>query len=221
MAIDKQRGRRAVDKASIDATVKTQQQFAVSEVARLRRVNSEKSPVELLVHVNKHYLRDAKRIGVKAERVAIAQRRPIQSAASNAFKQRSAHYVLTVAEIHNLHPEDFETRNDLVEIVFAANWVSYAVTSEPVMGRPVNHWTQRIVDGIPEAVLKVSDHALGDRYAISQAVAKYGPDALRIGIGSLGHWCSGKLVIQHANRILGAPPETWEGRQTNEGGSSS
>lgn len=203
-------------------TVKAQQQFAVREVARLRRVNSEKSPEELLAHVNKHYLSDAKRIGVKAGRVAIAQRKPVQSAAdSSAFKQRSALYVLTVAEIHNLHPEDSETRNDLVEIVFAADWFSHAVTSEPVMGRPVNYWTQKIVDGIPEAVLKVSDRALGDRYAIRQAVATYGPDALRIGIGRLGHWCSGQLVIQHADRILDPLPETWDGQQTNEGGSSS
>lgn len=220
MAIDEQRGRRAVDKATIDTMVRTQQQFAVREVARLRRAHPKMSPEELLAHVNKHYLRDARRIGAKAGQVAIAQRRPVQTAAdSSAFKQRSALYVLTVAEFHNLHPEDSETRNDLVEIVFAANWVSHAVTSEPVMGRPVNYWAQKAAGGIPETVLKLSDIALGDRYAIRQAVATYGPDALRIGIGTLGYWSSGQLVVRRTDRILEPLPETWQERQTNESGS--
>ena len=220
MAIDEQRGRRSVDRTTIDMTVRIQQQFAVSEVARLRRAHSKMSPGELLEHVNKHYLKDARRIGTKAGQVAIAQRRPVQSAAdSNAFKQRSALYALTVAEIHNLHPEDSETRNDLVEIVFAANWISHAVTSESVMGSPVNYWTKKIVGGIPETVFKVSDIALGDRYAIRQAVATYGPDALRIGIGTLGYWSSGQLVVRRADRILEPLSEKWEERQTNEGDS--
>ena len=220
MPYNEQRGRRSVDRATIDLTVRSQQQFAVSEVARLRRVHSKMSPEELLAHVNKHYLKDARRIGTKAGQVAIAQRRPVQTAAdSSAFKQRSALYVLTIAEIHNLHPEDSETRNDLVEIVFAADWISHAVTSESVMGNPVNYWTKNVVGRIPETALKVSDVALGDRFAIRQAVATYGPDALRIGIGTLGYWSSGQLVVRHADKILEPLPEKWEERQTNEGGS--
>lgn len=215
MASDEQRGRRAVDRTTIDMTVKIQQKFAVGEVAPLRRAHSKMSPEELLA-----YLRDARRIGAKAGQLAIAQRRPVQTAAdSSAFKQRSALYVLTVAEIHNLHPDDSETRNDLVEIVFAANWISHAVTSEPVMGRPVNYWTQKVIGRIPETVLKVSDIALGDRYAIRQAVATYGPDALRVGIGTLGYWSSGQLVVRRADRIFEPLPETCEERKTNEGGS--
>jgi hypothetical protein len=213
VAIDKQRGRRAVDPSTIDMTVKTQQREAVQDVARLREVHPGKSPEELLAHVSNHYLKAAKRIGAKAGQMAIARGSAVQATAdSKAFKQRSALYVLTVAEIHNLHPEDYETRSDLVEIVFAADWISQAATSEPVMGRPVSYWTQKIVEGFPEVALKVSDVALGDRYALRQALAMYGPDAIRIGIGSLGYWSSGQLVVRRATKMLGPIPEKWSNR---------
>ncbi|MHA7291279.1 hypothetical protein ACX80V_16725 [Arthrobacter sp. MDT3-24] len=228
MAIDEQRGRRAVDETSIDTTVKKHQPFAEYEVARLRRVNRDKSPAELLDHVTKHYLRNARSIGKAAGRAAAAQGAPVRSTAdSDEFKQVSALHVLKVAEIHGLDPEDFERRSQLVEAVLNADMFSRAATSEPVR-RTVKYLAKTAVDRIPMTAIKAANGILGHHRYLTKR-GKLGVvildellfDALRLGVGAGGYHLSGGYVIWVANRILDPLPATWEDLQADDGDPSS
>ena len=203
----------------------SEQPLAVAEVARLRRVNPGKSPAELSSYLNRTYLHEVRRIGAAAGFAAIGRRAPGDP---REFQQASAQYMLTIAEIHRLHPEDFERRTQLLEFVLAGNVVSRATTSEPVMSRTVPHLSKKIIDSIPmSAINKVNDvigHPFVTKWGTVRGEFVLGqqlPIVIGGGIGAGGYHLSGCFVIMTAKKILDLPPASWHDQQSTEPDSSS
>lgn len=200
------------------------QPLAVGDVARLRRVNPDMSPAELSSYRNRSYLREVRRIGAAAGLAGTGQMPPGDP---GAFQRASALYVLTVAEIHRLHPEDFERRTQLLEFVLTGNVLSLATTSEPVMSRTVPHLSKKILDSIPMSAITVASRPLGHQ-SVTKRGTKRGviildqilPHVIGGGIGAGGYHLSGFFVIMTAKKILAPPPESWDDPQSGEAGSS-
>lgn len=211
---DEQFEPQSVTKASIDKVLESQQPLAVAEVARLRRVNPDKSPAELAPYLNRSYLRNVRRIGAAAGFAAIDQK---VSGNPRAFRQASALHMLTVAEIHRLHPEDFERRTQLLEFVLAGNLLSRATTSKPVMNRTVPHLTKKILDSIPMSAINQVNGVLGRQFVTKRGTAQGEfvlveqlPHVIGGGVGATGYHLSGCLVIMTAKKILDPPPASWD-----------
>ncbi|MGY3317312.1 hypothetical protein [Arthrobacter sp. TE12232] len=205
----------AVTKASIDKVMQSQQPLAVSEVARLRRVNPDKSPAELASHLNRSFLREVRRIGAAAGAATIGQRAPGDP---RELRQASALYMLTLAEIHSLHPEDFERRTQLLEFVLAGNVLSRATTSEPVKSRTVPHLAKKLIDSIPMSAINRANDVLGPEFVTELFLGQRLPPVIGGSIGAGGYYLSGWIMIMTAKKILDPPPESWDGPQSSETG---
>jgi hypothetical protein len=222
---DEQFDPQAVTKARVEKMLASQQPLAVEEVARLRRVNSDMSPAELSSYLNRSYLSEVRRIGAVAGLAGTGQMAPGDP---RAFQQTSALYMLTVAEIHRLHPEDFERRTQLLEFVLAGNVLSRATTSEPVMSRTVPHLTKKIINSIPMSAINGVNDVIGHPF-----VTKWGkvrgefvlgqqlPIVIGGGIGAFGYHLAGCFVIMTAKKILAPPAASWDDQQSGDTGSSS
>jgi hypothetical protein len=225
VAKDEQFDPQAVTKARVEKMLAIQQPLAVEEVARLRRVNPDKSPAELSSYRNRSYLREVRRIGAAAGLAGTGQRAPGDP---REFQQASALYVLTVAELHRLHPEDFERRTQLLEFVLTGNVLSRATTSEPVMSRTVPHLSKKILDSIPMSAINRANRPLGPRFATKRGTVQGKivleqilPHVIGVGIGAGGYHLSGCFVIMTAKKILDPAAASWDDPQSSDTGSSS
>lgn len=225
MKRDEQFDPQAVTKARVEKMLASQQPLAVEEVARLRRVNPDMSPAELSSYRNRSYLGEVRRIGAAAGLAGTGQMAPGDP---RAFQQTSALYVLTVAEIHRLHPEDFERRTQLLEFVVTGNVLSRATTSEPVMSRTVPHLTKKIIDSIPMSAINRANRPLGPGFTTKRGTVQGKivleqilPHVIGGVMGAGGHQLSGCFVIMTAKKILDPPPASWDNPQSSDTGSSS
>ncbi|MGX9901646.1 hypothetical protein ACW0JT_20410 [Arthrobacter sp. SA17] len=154
-----------------------------------------------------------------------------QRASSNppGFRRASALYMLSAAEIHRLHPEDFERRIQLLEFVLAGNVISRATTSEPVMNRTVPHLTKKILDSIPMSAINGANSVLlGPKFVTKRGTVRGEfvleeqlPYVIGGGLGAGGNYLAGRLVIVAAKKILDPPPASWDDPQSGDTGSSS
>lgn len=214
MAKDEQYIPQAVTKARVEKMLAIQQPLAVEEVARLRRVNPNKSPAELSSYRDRSYLREVRRIGAAAGLAGTGQRAPGNP---HEFQQASALYVLTVAELHHLHPEDFERRTQLLEFVLTGNVLSRATTSEPVMRSTVPHLSKIILDSIPMSAISRANRPLGPRFTTKRGTVQGKivleqiiPHVVGVGLGAGGYHLSGCFVIMTAKKILEPAAASWD-----------
>lgn len=211
---------KALVKSNLNAALDAQHPLAVENVARLRRVHPDKSPIELIRYLNKVYIGTVTATGTGAGVAAVVPNGWVQVPAAFAdllaFLEASVLYTLSVAEIHGLDVEDVERRRLLVTSVLLGNTAATSVL-EPVIGRAAPYWGKKVVESIPMSAIRSANKVLGPRfitkYGAKQGVLVLGKQApLLIGaaIGGSGNALFGSFVVKAARTILGPPPGHWE-----------
>lgn len=204
-------------KAGYDKSLEFQYPLAKANVERLRRVHPDKSPEEMIKHITGLYLFAVTSTGAGAGATAVAPLGisiPTAIADSLAFLEASVLYVLSVSEVYQLHPEDFERRKLLVTAVLMGDAASSALSKGT--GKTATHWGKLIVKSIPMSKINQINKVLGPRfitkYGAQQGVLVLGkqvPLGLGIGIGGGGNHLVARGVAKATRKIMGAAPADW------------
>lgn len=202
----------------LDRALVAQQPLAKKQVERLRRVHSSETPQELIRRLDRYFLTSITASGGASGAAAVVPGAGIPTALADAmvFTEASVLYTLSLAEIHDLHPEDFERRKLLVLTVLLGDGAVKAL--DKAVGRTGPYWARRIVGAIPMSAIKRVNNVLGGRfitkYGTKQGVLVLGkqvPLGIGAALGAGGNHVIGRLTIRSARAIFGPPPSNWAG----------
>jgi hypothetical protein len=183
---------------------------------RLRRVHASDSPKGLAARVTKYYLTTVATSGAATGAAGTVPGGGIPSAAFDvvAFTEASVLYVLTLAEIHHIHPEDIERRRLLVQTVLIGDSAISALNKGA--GRAVPHWGRQIVNMIPMSAVLKANKVLGPRfitkYGTKQGIlvlSKQIPLGLGIGVGASANYLIGRTIVKAAKKVFGSAPKAF------------
>ncbi|GAA2511216.1 hypothetical protein GCM10010406_54430 [Streptomyces thermolineatus] len=203
---------------ALDKALVAQQPLARKNVERLRRVHPDDTPQELIRRLDRYYLAGITVSGGASGAAGIVPGAGIPTALADVtvFTEASVLYTLSLAEVHSLHPEDFERRKLLVLTVLLGDRAVRAL--DKVIGRTGPHWARRIVNAIPMSAINRANKVLGPRfitkYGTKQGVlvlSKQVPLGLGAAIGAGGNHVLGRLTIKSARAVFGQPPSNWAG----------
>src|SRR5689334_4007775 len=109
--------------------LEVQMPAASAHVARLRRVDPAASPRDLARKVDRQFLGMVTTTGAAAGAAGAVPGIGIPAALADvvAFTEAATFYVLSMAEIHGLHPEDLERRRLLVQTVLIGDGAASAL----------------------------------------------------------------------------------------------
>ncbi|MDH2414342.1 hypothetical protein [Nocardioides sp. CER19] len=187
---------------------------------RLRRVHPNDSPVQLQRRITKYYLSTVATSGGAMGAAGAVPGGGIPSAAFDvvAFTEASVLYALTLAELHDLHPEDLERRRLLVQTILIGDSAITALNKG--VGRAVPFWGFRIVKRIPMSAVNAANKVLGPRfitkYGTKQGVlvlSKQIPLGLGVGVGAGANYLIGRTIAGTAKKVFGPPPATFASEQ--------
>lgn len=190
----------------------TQAPLAKSNVDRLRRIHPDKSSQELIKSLDSTYLSAVTLTGCGAGAAGavpgLAVGLAVALADLSSFTGASVFYVLSVAEVHGLHPEDIERRRALVLAVMVGDSAAGAV--QATAGRTGPHLAKKIVEAIPMEAINKFNKVLGPRfitkYGTKQGVLVMGkqlPLGLGAVIGGGGNHLVGRGIVAATHGILG------------------
>ena len=193
-----------------------QQPLASQNVARLRRVHPGEGPSELVGRLNRYYLAAATASGGAAGAAGVVPGVGVPAALADvlAFTEASVLYTLSLAEVHDLHPEDIEKRKLLVLTVLLGDSAVSAL--DQTVKRTGTYWAKRIVESIPMTAINRANKLLGPRfitkYGTKQGVlvlSKQVPLGIGAVLGGGGNHVFARLTIRSARKIFGPPPAAW------------
>lgn len=193
-----------------------QQPLAKKNVARRRRLNPEASPKQLVTKLDKIYLTTVTGTGAAAGATSLVPGAGIPAALADtvAFTEATVLYVLSLAEVHELDPEDLERRQLLVLTVLLGD--SAIGFLDKVVQKTGKHWAKMIVNKIPMSAINNANKVLGPRfitkYGTKQGVLVLGKQ-VPLGVGALigggGNHIFGRACMKSARKIFGPPPSEW------------
>jgi len=203
-------------RAGFEKALEVQQPFAANNVARLRRVNPGCTPKQLVKKLDRYFLTAVTSTGAASGASAVVPGAGVPLALVDvmAFTEASVLYVLSLAEIHGLDPEDLERRKLLVMTVLLGDGATTALSK--AVGRTGSHWAKRIVSSIPMKAINQANRVLGPRF-----ITKYGTQQgvlvlskqVPLGIGAVlgggGNHLIGRGVVASARKIFGPAPGAW------------
>jgi hypothetical protein len=202
----------------LDKALVAQQPLARKHVERLRRVHPGDTPQELIRRLDRYYLAGITASGGASGAAGIVPGAAIPTALADAmlFTEASVLYTLSLAEVHDLHPEDVERRKLLVLTVLLGDGAARAL--DKAVGRTGPYWARRIVSAIPMSAINRVNSVLGPRfitkYGTKQGVlvlSKQVPLGIGAALGAGGNHVLGRLTIRSARSIFGPPPSSWDG----------
>lgn len=203
---------------ALDKALTAQQSSARENVERLRRVHPDDTPQELIRRLDRDYLTGfiaSEAVSVAAG-IASGTRTPTALIDVIPFTQASARYLLSLAEVHGTHPEDFEQRRRLLSRVLLGGGA--VLTWGKVVEHAGPHWARRIVSATPMSVIDMANKAVRPRF-----ITKYGtkqgvlvlseltPLAVGLALGGCGNLVFRRLMIKSAHTVFGPPPSSWDG----------
>jgi hypothetical protein len=200
----------------LDKALVAQQPLAKKHVERLRRVHPDDTPQDLIRRLDRYFLAGITASGGASGAAGIVPGAAIPTALADAmlFTEASVLYTLSLAEVHDLHPEDIERRKLLVLTVLLGDGAVKAL--DKAVGRTGPYWARRIVTAIPMSAINKVNKVLGPRfvtkYGTKQGVlvlSKQVPLGIGAALGAGGNHVFGRLTIRSARAIFGAPPATW------------
>ena len=131
-----------------------------------------------------------------------------------AFTEASVLYALTLAEIHDIHPEDIERRRLLVQTILIGDSAITALNKGA--SRSVPYWGRQIVNGIPMSAVHRANKLLGPRfitkYGTKQGVlvlSKQIPLGLGIGVGAGANYLVGRTIVKTSRKVFGPAPKAF------------
>ncbi|MFF4018892.1 hypothetical protein [Streptomyces sp. NPDC001843] len=200
----------------LDKALVAQQPLARKNVERLRRVNPGDTPQELIRRLDRYYLAGVTASGGASGAAGIVPGAGVPTALADVmlFTEASVLYTLSLAEVHGMHPEDFERRKLLVLTVLLGDSAVGAL--DKVVGRTGPYWARRIVNAIPMSAINRVNKVLGPRFitkfGTKQGVLVLGkqvPLGIGAALGAGGNHVLGRLTIKSARSIFGPPPTSW------------
>lgn len=201
---------------AFDKALEAQAPLARKNVERLRRVHPDMTPAQMIQELDKAFLTAITLSGGAAGGAAAAPGAGVPAALADmmVFTEASVLYVLSLAEVHNLHPEDLERRKLLVLTVLMGDAGTNALSKG--IGRVAPHWAKQIVKSIPMARINQVNKILGPRfvtkYGSKQGVLVLGKQ-VPLGIGAVlgagGNHLFGRFVIRSAKAVFGRAPRSW------------
>jgi hypothetical protein len=200
----------------LDKALVAQQPLARKHVERLRRVHPSDTPQELIRRLDRYYLAGITASGGASGAAGIVPGAAIPTGLADTmlFTEASVLYTLSLAEVHDLHPEDLERRKLLVLTVLLGDGAVKAL--DKAVGRTGPYWARRIVSAIPMSAINRVNKVLGPRfitkYGTKQGVlvlSKQVPLGIGAALGASGNHVLGRLTIRSARAVFGAPPASW------------
>lgn len=202
----------------LDKTLAAQESRARKNVERLRRVHPSDTPQELIRRLERSYLASVTVSGAVSGVAATMPGVGIPAAPAHvmAFTEASVFYLLSLAEIHGLHSEDFEQRRRLVTTVVLGGAAVRKL--EEVVEHTGPYWARRIVGSIPMSAINQANKALRPQF-----ITKYGtkrgvlvlseqvPLGVGAALGAGGSIVLGGATITYARIVFGQPPSSWAG----------
>lgn len=201
----------------LEKAVVAQLPLARANIDRLRRVHPHDTPADLIKRLERYYLAGVTASGGASGAAGVVPGAGIPTALADVmvFTEASTLYVLSMAEVHGLHPEDVERRKLLVYTVLLGDGAVGAL--EKMIGRTGPHWARQIVSSIPMSAINRVNRVLGPRfvtkYGTKQGVlvlSKQVPLGIGAGLGAGGNHIFGRLTIRSAHKIFGDAPEGWD-----------
>jgi hypothetical protein len=187
--------------------------------AYVRREQPNATPAEVLAEAERRFLNIVTTIGAAAGAsaavpgVGTAAGLAANLAEVGAFVEANVFFVLIVAEIHGLLPDDPETRRALVLASLLGD-VSTLLIRE--VGGPAQHWARQIVERMPSGVLGPTNQALGrkflTRWGARQGALVLGrelPMLIGAGIGGAGNRALARATVKGTREVFGPPPDEW------------
>lgn len=208
---------------TLDKALVAQQPLAKKHVERLRRVHPGDTPQDLIRRLHRYYLASITASGGASGAAGIVPGAAIPTALADVmvFTEASVLYTLSLAEVHGLHPEDFERRKLLVLTVLLGDGAIKAL--DKAIGRTGPYWARRIVGAIPMSAINRVNKVLGPRfitkYGTKQGVlvlSKQVPLGIGAALGAGGNHVFGRLTIRSARSIFGEPPSSWDDADCGE-----
>jgi hypothetical protein len=195
-----------------------QQASARENVERLRRVHPSDTPQELIRRLDHSYLARITMSGGVSGVVASVPGAKIPTPLDHVtgFTEASVFYLLSLAEVHGLHPEDSEGRKRLVSTVLLGRGAVYGL--DKVVEHAGPYWARNIVRATPMSAINRANQVIRPHF-----VTKYGtkrgvlvlskvvPLGVGAAFGACGHLALGWATIKFAPVILGQPPSSWSG----------
>lgn len=209
---------KALIEAGFVKALELQRPAAAANVARLRRLSPEKSPAELIATLNKTVIGAVTVTGAAAGAAAIVPNGAVQIPAGIAdflaFTEASVLYVLSLAEVHGLDPEDLERRKLLVMTVMLGDGAVGVL--DKVIGKSGKYWAKLIVDKTPMPAINAANKILGPRfitkYGTKQGVLVLGkqvPLGVGVVLGGGGNAAFAWATTKSAKKVFGSAPGTW------------
>lgn len=209
--------------AGLDKALVLQQPLALKNIDRLRRVHPEDSPTDLVRRLDRTFLAAVTASGAASGASGVVPGAAVPTALGDVllFTEASVLYVMSLAEIHGLHPEDLERRKLLVYTVLLGDGAVGALNR--TVGRTGPHWATRIVQATPMAAINRANKVLGPRF-----ITKYGTQQgvlvlskqVPLGIGAVlgggGNHALGRLTIRSARKIFGPAPTGWPTHEADD-----
>lgn len=204
---------------TFDKVIDTQHQIATANLSRLRKLHPEKTPQEMINHLNAWYLGVVAAAGAGAGAAAVipnvALQVPVAIAEFAGYLEASVFYAYSVMAVHDLPLEDKERRKLLVASILIGNNASVKII-EQAIGRTAPYWGKLVVQAIPIKAVNAINKVLGPRFVVKWAstrgvlvLGKQIPMWIGAGIGATGNALFGTFVVKSAQKILGPAPKTW------------
>jgi hypothetical protein len=204
---------------SLDKALGAQAPLARAYVRHAREQTPDASPAQVLAEAERRFLNLVTGIGAAAgASAAVPGIGTVAGLAANiaevgAFVEANVFYVLVVAEIHGLLPDDAETRRALVLASLLGD-VSTLLTKE--IGGPAQHWARQIVERMPQGALGPANQVLGKkfltRWGTRQGALVLGrelPVLIGAGIGGVANRALAKATVKGTREVFGPPPDEW------------
>lgn len=201
---------------------RAQQPAVRGYVERLRDADSGAAPVDVIVKLQRRYLRvvvaSGAAVGALAAFPAIGTLAALSVVAGETalFLEATAVYVLAVAEVYGVPAEHREHRRALVLAVLVGDDGKRAVADLVGSGRTNGAWLSEGAAALPVPTITELNSRMTRyfvrRYALKRSALTLGkllPVGLGAVIGGIGNRLIGKRIIGNADKAFGAAPTRW------------
>ena len=206
--------------ALIDRAVRFAGGRAASRVASLRRRHPHDTPAQLIARLERQYVsRSSKQGGAVGAVAAVpalgtAAALGVTGAQVAAYLEESAEFVLAVAEVHGIHPDDAPRRRTLVLAALLGEEGMELVHGAVGIGSLA--WLRTAMTKLPTATIRTVNKQLSKRLAQGASrtlLARMGGRLLPFGIGAVVGWTAtramAKDVVEGTAALFGPAPRVF------------
>ncbi|HEY5841783.1 MAG TPA: hypothetical protein VIU87_09995 [Mycobacterium sp.] len=187
-------------------------------VDRLRRKYPGASPAEMVTRLEKHYLAAVMASGAAVGSAALIPgvgtliALSLIAGETALFLETTAVFVLAVAEVHGISPNDKERRRTVVLAALAGDDGKHVVSRLLGPGRTNGAWLSEgaAMSQVNAKLMKF----FVKKYTLKRGALMFGkllPVGIGAGIGGVGNRMMGKRIIDNARTAFGPAPARWPG----------